>query len=178
MGGPVPLGYEVKDRKLVVQTKEAEQVRHIVRRYLALGSVPALAEELECEGYRTKVQRRASGPHKGGCLYCRGTLYHLLANPIYRGMIVHKGKAHPGEHKPIVDEQLFEQVQAKLADNASGVLPAQEASPAKPAHRQAVRRGRSCDDAKPCQSAEQALPVLYHAARPGGWRTGLASAGA
>jgi len=120
MGGPVPLGYEVKDRKLVVKVKEAEQVRHIMRRYLALGSVPALVEELEREGYRTKVQRRTSGPHKGGCLYRRGTLYHLLSNPIYCGMIVHKGKAHPGEHEPIVDEQLFEQVQAKLADNASG----------------------------------------------------------
>jgi DNA invertase Pin-like site-specific DNA recombinase len=120
MGGPVPLGYAVKDRKLVVQANEAEQVRHIMRRYLVLGSVPALVEELEREGYRTKLQRRASGPHKGGCLYRRGTLYHLLSNRIYRGMIVHKGKAHAGEHQPIVDEQLFEQVQAKLADNASG----------------------------------------------------------
>jgi len=120
MGGRVPLGYAFRDRKLVVEAKEAEQVRHIMRRYLALGSVPALVEELERAGYRTKVQRRASGPHKGGRLYPRGTLYHLLANPIYRGMIVHKGKAHPGEHEPIVDEQLFEQVQAKLADNASG----------------------------------------------------------
>jgi len=69
MGGPVPLGYEVKDRKLVVQAREAEHVRHIMRRYLALGSVPALVEELQREGYRTKAQRRASWPHKGGCLY-------------------------------------------------------------------------------------------------------------
>ncbi len=120
MGGPVPLGYEVKDRKLLVMSKEAEQVRHIMRRYLALGSVPALVEELESEGYRTKVQRRTSGPHKGGCLYRRGTLYNLLSNRIYRGMIVHKGDAYPGEHEPIVDEDLFERVQAKLADNASG----------------------------------------------------------
>ena len=120
MGGPVPLGYQVRDRKLVVQPKEAEQVRHIMRRYLALGNVPALVDELEREGYRTKLQRRASGPHKGGCAYRRGTLYHLLSNRIYRGMIVHKGKAYPGEHEPIVDEQQFEQVQAKLVDNASG----------------------------------------------------------
>ena len=120
MGGPVPLGYQVKDRKLVVKKNEAEQVRHIMRRYLALGSVPALVEELEREGYRTKIQRRTSGPHKGGCVYRRGTLYHLLSNRIYRGMIVHKGEAYPGEHKPIVDEELFEYVQMKLADNASG----------------------------------------------------------
>jgi DNA invertase Pin-like site-specific DNA recombinase len=120
MGGPVPLGYEVKDRKLLVKPNEAEQVRHIMRRYLALCSVPALAEELEREGYRTKVQRRTSGPHKGGCVYRRGTLYHLLSNRIYRGMTVHKGQAHAGEHEPIVDEDLFDQVQQKLAENASG----------------------------------------------------------
>ena len=120
MGGPVPLGYEVKDRKLIANEQEAEQVRHIMRRYLTLGSVPALADELNAEGYRTKVQRRASGPHKGGCIFRRGTLYHLLSNRIYRGMIVHKGKAYEGEHEPIVDEGLWQQVRAKLADNACG----------------------------------------------------------
>lgn len=120
MGGPVPLGYEVKDRKLVVTEDEAEQVRHIMRRYVALGSVPALAEELDREGYRTKVQQKSSGPHRGGCIYRRGTLYHLLSNRIYRGFIVHKGKAYPGEQEPIVDEQLWDEVQALLAANASG----------------------------------------------------------
>ena len=120
MGGPVPLGYEVANRKLVVKEDEAEQVRHIMRRYLALGTVPLLAEELNREGYRTRVQRRASGPHKGGCMYRRGTLYHLLSNRIYRGMIVHRGKAYPGEHRAIVNEDLWEQVQAKLANNACG----------------------------------------------------------
>ena len=120
MGGPVPLGYEVRERKLVVNKDEAEQVRHVMRRYLALGSVPALAEELEREGYRTKVQRKSSGPHRGGCIYRRGTLYHLLSNRIYRGFIVHKGKAYPGEHKAIVHEALWGEVQALLTTNASG----------------------------------------------------------
>ena len=120
MGGPVPLGYEVQNRKLIANEPEAEQVRHIMQRYLALGSVPALAEELNAQGYRTKVQRRASGPHKGGCIFRRGTLYHLLSNRIYRGMIVHKGKAYEGEHDPIVDEGLWDQVQVMLKDNACG----------------------------------------------------------
>ena len=120
MGGPVPLGYEVRDRKLVVKEDEAAQVRHIMARYLELGSVPALVDELEHQGLRTKVQRRASGPHRGGCVYRRGTLYHLLSNRIYRGLIVHKGKAYPGEHEAIVDEQLWDKVQAMLATNASG----------------------------------------------------------
>jgi site-specific DNA recombinase len=120
MGGPVPLGYEVNDRRLVVKEDEAKQVRHIMRRYLWLGTVPALADELERDGYRTKIQHRASGPHRGGCVYRRGTLYHLLSNRIYRGMIVHKGNAYPGEHEAIVDEDLWDQVQARLTANASG----------------------------------------------------------
>jgi len=120
MGGPVPLGYEVRDRKLVVLEAEAEQVRHIMRRYLEVGNVPALAEELKRDGYRTKVQQRSSGPHKGGCIYRRGTLYHLLSNRIYRGFIVHKDKAYPGEHKPIVDEELWNAVQSRLVSNAGG----------------------------------------------------------
>ncbi len=120
MGGPVPLGYEVRDRKLVVKPDEAHQVRHIMRRYLALGSVPVLAVELNAQGYRTKVQQRTSGPHRGGCIYRRGTLYHLLSNRMYRGMIVHKGKAYPGEHQPIVDEDLWNEVKALLESNACG----------------------------------------------------------
>lgn len=93
MGGPVPLGYIVRDRKLIIEPVEAEQVRHIMRRYLVLGSVRVLVEELNADGYRTKVQNRTSGPHKGGRLYRRGTIYHMLANRIYRGDIVHKGEA-------------------------------------------------------------------------------------
>ncbi|WP_428630626.1 recombinase family protein [Sphingopyxis sp.] len=98
MGGPVPLGYIVRDRKLIIEPNEAEQVRHIMRRYLVLGSVRTLADQLNSDGYRTKVQERTSGPHKGGRLYRRGTIYHMLANRMYRGDIVHKGTAYPGEH--------------------------------------------------------------------------------
>jgi len=121
MGGPVPLGYEVQERKLLVNHAEAEQVRHIMRRYLALGNVPALAEDLNEQGYRTKVQRRTSGPHKGGCIFRRGTLYHLLSNRIYRGMIIHKDNVYDGEHEAIVDEALWNSVQERLASNACGL---------------------------------------------------------
>src|SRR5205085_10348810 len=93
---------------------------HIMRRYVALGNVPALVKELEREGYRTKLQHRTSGPHRGGCVYRRGTLYHLLANAMYRGKMVHKGQQFPGEHEAIVDEDLWNSVQFRLAINASG----------------------------------------------------------
>jgi DNA invertase Pin-like site-specific DNA recombinase len=115
MGGPVPLGYDVRDRKLVVNQTEAELVRHIMRRYFELGSVRELIGELARDGHRTKIQQRASGPHRGGCLFQRGTLYHLLSNRIYLGEIVHKGQAWPGEHEPIVPRALWDQIQTMLA---------------------------------------------------------------
>ena len=120
MGGTVPLGYDVKDRRLVVNEKEAELVRHIMRRYIDLGSVAALVDELAAHSYRTKVQKGASGPHKGGCTFQRGTIYHLLSNRIYRGLIVHKGQAYPGEHEAIVPEELWDSVQAAVASRSSG----------------------------------------------------------
>ena len=120
MGGPVPLGYDVQDRKLVVNQVEAELVRHIMRRYLALGSVAELVDELAHEGHRTKLQVRTSGPHRGGCAFRRGTLYHLLSNQIYRGKLVHKGEYFDGEHEAIVPEELWDEVQAVLAGRAQG----------------------------------------------------------
>jgi DNA invertase Pin-like site-specific DNA recombinase len=118
MGGPVPLGYEVIERKLIVVPKEAERVRTIMRRYLEVGSASVLMEQLATEGIRTKVQVRTSGPHRGGVPFKRGSLFHLLKNPAYRGMLVHKDNLYPGEHQPIVDEQLWDAVQAKLGQKA------------------------------------------------------------
>lgn len=118
MGGPVPLGYQVIDRKLVPVPEEAERVRTIMRRYLDFGKVPALIEILRAEGVVTKVQQRSSGPHRGGIPFARGSLFHLLKNPVYRGKIVHKGKVYDGEHKAIVDEYLWDAVQAQLAEKA------------------------------------------------------------
>ena len=120
MGGPVPLGYDVQDRKLVINHAEAELVRRIMQRYLALGSVAELVDELAREGHRTKLQVRTSGPHRGGCAFRRGTLYHLLANRLYRGKLVHKGEYFEGEHEAIVPEELWDEVQATLAGRAQG----------------------------------------------------------
>ena len=120
MGGPVPLGYDVENRRLVINEAEADLVRHIYHSYLSSTSVVELAEALNRQGHRTKLQIRSSGPHRGSCPFRRGTLYHLLANRIYRGMIVHKGEAHAGEHSAIIAQELWDLVQAKLSDNACG----------------------------------------------------------
>lgn len=118
MGGPVPLGYEVVERKLVPVSDEAERVRTIMRRYVEIGSVPVLLEQLKAEGILTKVQVLSSTGHRGGISFARGSLFHLLKNPIYRGKIVHKGQVYYGEHEAIVDEDLWEQVQMHLQERA------------------------------------------------------------
>jgi site-specific DNA recombinase len=122
MGGPMPLGSDVRDRKLVVNETEAETVRLLMQRYLDHGSVRALLATLAGEGVRTKVQVLTSGPHRGGIAFGRGSLLHLLKNRIYRGEIVHKATAYPGEHPAIVPEDLWDAVQARIAGSGPGVI--------------------------------------------------------
>src|SRR5712671_1170425 len=118
MGGVPPLGYEACDRKLTPIESEAETVRHIFQRYAELGSVRLLKAELEARGIRSKRWTSAAGRRWGGKPLARGALYLMLQNRIYRGEIVHKDQSYPGEHEPIIDEPLWEEVQAKLAANA------------------------------------------------------------
>ena len=59
-------------------------------------------------------------PDTRRCLYRRGTIYHMLANRIYRGDIVHKGEAYPGEHEPIVSDELWDEVQRALTNRSQG----------------------------------------------------------
>ncbi len=117
MGGMLPLGYDVKDRKLVVNEREAATVRHIYRRYAALGSVLALKEELDRDGVVSKARVDKYGRRTGGSLLARGALYLMLQNRIYRGEIVHKENSYPGEHEAIIDKALWDEVQRQLAAN-------------------------------------------------------------
>ena len=117
MGGNVSLGYVVKERKLLIDEAEAKVVRHIYRRYVALGSVRSLKEELERDGVVGKVRVDRYGRATGGKPLARGALYTMLQNRIYRGRIVHKDKHYPGAHEAIVDEALWDEVQRQLAAN-------------------------------------------------------------
>src|SRR6266852_5903092 len=117
MGGTIPLGYEVRDRKLIINEEGADRVRLIFRQYLVLGCVSRLRADLDRRGIRSKQRVLTSGRTLGGCFFGRGALYHLLKNRIYRGEVVHKGTTYPGEHKAIVEEELWNAVQARLADN-------------------------------------------------------------
>ena len=117
MGGNVPLGYDVKDRKLIVNDAEAETVRMIFRRYAELGSVRLLGQELDRRGVASKRRDGAGGVLSGGNRFSRGALYTLLQNHLYRGEVEHKGNVYPGQHEAIVDGELWRLVQEKLAAN-------------------------------------------------------------
>ena len=117
MGGCVPLGYQARDRKLVVDEAEAQSVRHIFQRYLELGTVRALLEDLRNSGVVTKSQVMRDGSVRGGNSFSRGALHHFLKNRTYRGDIVHHDKVYPGEHEAILPEALFDGVQLLLASN-------------------------------------------------------------
>jgi site-specific DNA recombinase len=116
VGGMVPLGYESKERKIVVVEEEAERVRAIFRSYIKLGSLNRLMAEL-CERHIvTKVRSLKTGRTVGGIPFTRGPLAHLLRNRFYVGEVVYKGEVFPGEQPAILDRDLFDAVQAKLND--------------------------------------------------------------
>src|ERR1700724_3258098 len=119
MGGVPPLGYQAQDRKLVIVDSEAEIVRFIFRRYAELGSVRLLKDELEARNIQSKLRTSGAGRISGGKPFARGALYLMLQNRIYRGEIVHNQQCHLGEHKPIIDQPLWDAVQTQLAGNAA-----------------------------------------------------------
>lgn len=120
MGGQPALGYDVQNRKLVVNEAEANTVRHIFRRYVDLGSVRDLKADLDAAGIVSKARIAANGSPYGRQRFSTGALYAMLQNRIYRGEIVHKGAIYPGEHAAIVEEALFDEVQSTLAANRVG----------------------------------------------------------
>jgi site-specific DNA recombinase len=118
MGGNLPLGYDARDRKLVINAKEAKTVRLIYGLYRELGSVRRLKEELEKRGIRSKLRVSGEGNRSGGQPFSRGALYTLLANPVYVGETRHKSLRYPGQQEPILDRTLWNSVQQQLRTQA------------------------------------------------------------
>lgn len=116
VGGPLPLGYDMKDGKVAVVESEAERVRLIFRRYLKLSGVNALVRDLEERNIRTKARLLSTGATRGGIPFERGTLFYLLRNRFYIGEVRYKGEILPGEQPPIMERALFDAVQQKLTD--------------------------------------------------------------
>ena len=117
MGGQPSLGYDVRNRKLVVNEGEAKTVRMIFQRYAELKSARDLKAELDAAGIVSKARIAADGSPYGSQSFGRGALYAMLQNRVYRGEITHKGACYPGEHPAIIEEALFEEVQSILAAN-------------------------------------------------------------
>ena len=139
VGGPIPLGYASVKKKLVLLPGEADTVRTIFRRYLELGSIRALAEDLDRRDFRTKRQEISNGRVRGGIRFGVGYLAQILRNRFYIGDVVYRGKVHRGEHEAIVDQAVFAAVQVKLADGAVARRLKLKASPA-------ILMGRIYDD--------------------------------
>jgi site-specific DNA recombinase len=104
MGGYVPMGYDVKDRKLVINEAEAGTVKMIYERFLEVGSASVLARALQGEGVKNKQGNRID----------KGFIYKLINNRVYIGEAVHKGTAYPGEHQALIDRALWDRVHAVL----------------------------------------------------------------
>jgi len=117
MGGVVPLGYHVCDRRIVIDEREAETVRYIFRRYQELGCVRLLKEDLDRRGVLSKRRTSKTGIESGGHSFSRGALYALLSNPIYVGEIRHKNLRHPGQHQAIVNRAVWERTQKQLQEH-------------------------------------------------------------
>jgi site-specific DNA recombinase len=116
MGGVPPLGYDVVDRKLVINRQEAKIITFIFEQYVRHGSVVKLVQELEDRCYRGKSWTTQKGKKRLGKALNVTTLNKMIRNPVYRGIISHKGVHYPGEHQAIITPETWEAVQALHKD--------------------------------------------------------------
>ncbi len=128
VGGVVPLGYHAQDRKITVVEEQARTVRHIFRRYLALGSLNLLLSDLRNAGIKTKVRPLSTGRTIGGISFTRGSLAYFLRNRFYIGQVKFKDEIFDGEQPPILDRKLFEAVQVRLDHQRSNHIATRHAS--------------------------------------------------
>ena len=120
MGGTPPLGYDVRDRKLVVNEPEAALVRDIFARYAETGSAAQLVRELQIEGHTTKVWVAQNGRRHEGKIIDQQCIFTMLRNRLYLGEITHKGQSFPGQHEPIVSTELWAAVHAFVDGRKQG----------------------------------------------------------
>lgn len=112
MGGYPPLGYDPKDRELIINNKEAKIVEAIYQTFMETESVADTVRTIDKLGYKTKTWISEGGKlYQGGVFTKRAVLY-ILQNPVYAGKIVHKGKIYQGKHSCIIKPDKWEKVQA------------------------------------------------------------------
>src|SRR6185437_2063002 len=117
MGGWVPIGYDRKDRTLVVNEEEARTVRAIFELFLKLRNVRKVQAELARLRLTTKPYPISTGKVLGGLPFSRGHIYRILSNPLYIGEIVHKAVRHAGQHPRIIKQEIWDAVSALIGSN-------------------------------------------------------------
>jgi site-specific DNA recombinase len=117
MGGVVPLGYDLQDHHLILNPKEAAVIRRIFESYMEQGCVSKLQVYLQQKGIISKRRISKTGITTGGNVISRGALYALLQNRLYRGEIPHKDASYPAQHPAIIDQKLWDKVQAQFKAN-------------------------------------------------------------
>ena len=164
MGGRVPLGYRANGRTLEIERDEASTVRLLFSLYLELESVRRLKQESDQRGLRTKVYTDKNGKISGGLPFGRGSLYHLLSNPIYVGRVPHKEESHEGQHEAIVEVDTWEAVQRKFSEQAPPV------SRTNGEHHSSPLRGKLFDESgvrlTPSHTVKSGRRYRYYVSRP------------
>lgn len=120
MGGTVPLGYDVKDRLLVINPVEAKRVQYIFRRYLELGNLNDLYHDLNEQGIQGKP-RKLKNKILEPAPFCSSTVHYLLSNPTYISKVRHKEQIYEGQHKPIIPMDLWQAVQDRLISQSATI---------------------------------------------------------
>jgi site-specific DNA recombinase len=116
-GGPPVLGYDVVDKKLVVNAAEAEQVREVFRLYLEVGTLAPTAAELGRRGIRTKTRTTRKGRLVPGRAFDKNSLHQHLTNVLYAGRVRLKKETFPGQHEAIIDQDTWDAVQRQLKNH-------------------------------------------------------------
>jgi len=119
VGGMPLLGYDVDPRggRLIVNEQEAARLREIFETYLTHQALLPTVQELDRRGWKNKQWTTRKGRVRGGRLFDKNSVFKLLTNITYLGKIKYKDEVHQGEHKAIVDEDLWQRVQDILRRN-------------------------------------------------------------
>lgn len=114
MGGTLPLGYDIKNRQLLINDVEARRVCFIFQHYLKLGCLNHLYNDLKRQNIKSKERVLPDGTKLPGFNFSRSAVHYLLTNPIYIGKIRHKDLIYDGNHQPVINQELWDNVQTML----------------------------------------------------------------
>jgi site-specific DNA recombinase len=169
VGGIIPFGYQLENRKLLVEETEAKIIRLIFERYLALGSIRAIEQELNSAGILTRRRDLSTGKVIGGIPFTQGPIAHILKNRTYVGELNHGQNAYPADHEPIVSRELFDAVQKQLEAKRNARAEKHQASGALLIGKLFDQHGRPMTPTYACKGARR---YRYYVSRPGGGDAG------